>query len=77
MAAPTKAQLAIENAALRSRVSELEGEVARLKEQLTKASPAAQWEAQRRREAAEREEIKRRMAAAREEAMRTGRTVRV
>ena len=66
MAAPTKAQLAIENAALRSRVSELEGEVARLKEQLTKSFATAQWE-----------ERKRRMAAAREEAMRTGRTVRV
>lgn len=65
MAAITKAQLATENAALRCRVSELEGEVARLKAQ-SKASAAAQWE-----------ERKRRMAAAREEAMRTGRTVRV
>jgi uncharacterized small protein (DUF1192 family) len=31
MATTTKAQLATENAALRSRVSELEGEIARLK----------------------------------------------
>lgn len=72
----TKAQLAIENAALRSRVSDLEGVIAYLKAQ-SKASAAAQWEEQRQREAAQWEERRQRMAAAREEAMRTGRTVRV
>ena len=65
MATSTKSQLATENAALRCRVSDLEGEVARLKEQLTKSFAARQ------------DDWKHRAAAAREEAMRTGRTVRL
>ena len=65
MAATTKAMLATENAVLRSRVSELEAEVARLKEQAAKSFAARQ------------DDFKMRAAAAREEAMRTGRTVRL
>lgn len=61
----TKAQMAAENAALRSRISELEGEVARLKDQAAKSL------------AARRDDFKLRMQAAKEEAMRTGRIVRL
>lgn len=61
----TKAQMAVENAALRSRISELEGEVARLKEQAAKSFAARQ------------DDFRLRMQEAKEEAMRLGRVVKV
>lgn len=83
MAAPTKAQLATENAALHCRVAELEGEIEQIKERLAllmavNASSAADDAlAAKQHEERRRAEIRRRMAAAKAEAMRTGRTVRV
>lgn len=78
MATITKSQLATENAALRSRISELEGLLQR-----ERAARAALPTKQRPKfiispeEEARRADIRARMAAAREEAIRTGRTVKV
>lgn len=71
----TKQQLATENAALRSRVSELEGLLQR--ERFARTATEAEIAVLRKAAYAPNTERKALLAAAREEAMRTGRVVKV